>query len=792
MHNTANGTNAAHTVRDAARQYLARGWCPVPIPHGQKRPALKRWQQLDRATLNLENLFPSNWLNVGVLLGEPSGGFVDLDLDCVEARTAAAALAPETECVWGRASAPNSHRGYVVSEPPAKATDGWNDPLLSGKGARLLELRSTGGQTVVPPSLLPGDEATGKVQEPCVWDSAGEPAKVDLADLRAAIDRVAAAALLGRYWPTGNRHDCALALSGGLLRAGWAREQVSAFVRTVCAVAGDEEVTDRVRAAEDTAERMRKGDNATGWPRLASLLGEHGTTIVRAAAQWCGNKSLDLFTTPQTRDQLAPPKPPAPVAPVPEYQPFPVEALPNGLREYVTELAASVGADPAFAALPALTVVGAAAGASVTVSPKRGFAECPALWICTIGDSGTGKSPALKPTASAAFAINGQLKKAYQREMGAFAKAMEEWTAKEEGKRGKKPAKPVRAYFAVIDTTIERLAEMLGDSPRGIAVIRDELSAWFGSFARYKGKAGGSDLPNWLSMYDAGPLSYHRRTGEPRDVEVDRAYVAVCGGTQPDVLKAILSDESFIHSGLAARLMFAMPPKRCPRWADAVLSVETETRFRKLLDRLRAIEFAKGEDPAQLTLTDAAKARFVRLNNEFAERAESLDGGAMAAALPKAIRFALRLALVWHLAAEADAGCDPLASPVGDEAMAAGETLARWLIAEAERVYAVVAESPERRGVRKLVELIRRKGGRIRPRDLQRSNSSSYPKAADARLALEQLASAGFGEWQDDPPNENGGPPSESFVLCEPDTRHPTEPDTAADGGGSGAPDAST
>ena len=112
-----------------------------------------------------------------------------------------------------------------------------------------------------------------------------------------------------------------------------------------------------------------------------------------------------------------PAAPPAP--PVPAYRPFPVEALPPVLREFVEEVAASVPCDPAFAALPALAAAGAAVGGALVVSPKRGFAEPPILWLCTVGDSGTGKSPAAKPAADLVFRIDSRLKAEYQ---AAYAK----------------------------------------------------------------------------------------------------------------------------------------------------------------------------------------------------------------------------------------------------------------------------------------------------------------------------------------------------------------------------------
>jgi hypothetical protein len=68
--------------------------------------------------------------------------------------------------------------------------------------------------------------------------------------------------------------------------------------------------------------------------------------------------------------------------------------------------------------------------------------------------------------------------------------------------------------------------------------------------------------------------------------------------------------------------------------------------------------------------------------------------------LPKAVRFALRLALVWHAVNEAAHGRDPALKCINDDAMEPGETLARWLVGEAERVYGTVAETTTDRNTR--------------------------------------------------------------------------------------------
>jgi hypothetical protein len=81
----------------------------------------------------------------------------------------------------------------------------------------------------------------------------------------------AAAEFLAGHWPEGNRNNAAGALAGGLLRAGWAVETVEHFVEAVAEEAGDDESHKRVERVGETAEKIKNGEKATGFPKLAQL-----------------------------------------------------------------------------------------------------------------------------------------------------------------------------------------------------------------------------------------------------------------------------------------------------------------------------------------------------------------------------------------------------------------------------------------------------------------------------------------------------------------------------------------
>jgi hypothetical protein len=248
----------------------------VPVPYEAKGATAKGWNETEVTAENLDQHFPLDkpW-NIGLLLGAPSGGLVDVDLDAPEALAAADLLLPGTERIHGRPGNPRSHRWYVVDDPPAKATT----PFKDLKGAVLVEVRSTGGQTLVPPSTHPS-------REQYVWDAEAEPTRLNTTDLLAGAGKVAAAALLARHWPReGGRQDAALALAGGLARAGWSPGAVETFIRAVATAAGDEETSKRADVVPRTSERVVGDQPVTGWPTLAGAVGED---VVLRVCQWLG------------------------------------------------------------------------------------------------------------------------------------------------------------------------------------------------------------------------------------------------------------------------------------------------------------------------------------------------------------------------------------------------------------------------------------------------------------------------------------------------------------------------
>lgn len=165
---------------------MKRGWAPTPVRPRSKVPLLEAWPQRRLGEGDL-HLFAGD-LNLGLVLGEAGGALVDVDCDWPEAAALAPDVLPVTALVHGRAGSRRSHYWYRSAAPTAVFR--LPEPrVLHGRKSVVVELRSTGLMTVVPPSTHPSGEAL-------LWEHWGEPAAARPGALRAAVGRLAAAALL--------------------------------------------------------------------------------------------------------------------------------------------------------------------------------------------------------------------------------------------------------------------------------------------------------------------------------------------------------------------------------------------------------------------------------------------------------------------------------------------------------------------------------------------------------------------------------------------------------------------
>ena len=560
-----------HALRAAARTAYRNGWMPLPVPARSKNPNRKGWQDERLTDEEIDAHFASDELNLGVLLGEPSNGLTDVDLDCPEAVAVAAVLLPPTGAVFGRPARPSSHWLYCVAGE--LTTRKHQDPLAGGERAMLVELRFTGTQTLFPPSIHPSGELIA-------WDRDDLPAQVAAAELRQAVDSVAAATLLARHWPTGSRHDAALALAGGLLRAGWATDEIEQFLTAIALAAGDDDLRDRLKAILSSVDAIRAGNPTTGWPRLVRLIDDR---IVSRVREWLGihgrsgaasNSSYEEFTSTSAET----PEQAARAIPVP---PFPLEVFPPRFRQYIERGAASVGCPPDLVAVPFLGYAAAAIGKTRVIRIKRGWVQRPILWMGVVAVSGDGKSPADSYARAALDELQARADERYQEQLERYKLALAQWKDSDRKPRGEEPAPPLYEHWYSTDATVESLAPMLRHNT-GLALACDELVAWARGCNQFK--KGGNDRQKYLEIWNGRPLKVDRKTQGV--IFVKEPVLCIVGGIQPERLRE-MTNEASVHDGLLPRYLWAYPDVPLSEWSWEESEVDDLPWMIDLFARLR-------------------------------------------------------------------------------------------------------------------------------------------------------------------------------------------------------------
>lgn len=263
---------------DYATQYHERGFIPVPVEFGGKRPLSKDWQRTTLSDVDLR-LYENDAANVGILLGDASGGLVDIDIDSPLALAIADRYLPDTGMVFGRDSKPNSHWVYTVKE--AGATMRLQSRALNGE--TLIEYRANGCQTVFPPSVHPSGEVLQFTS-----GELGKPAFVTSDELKCAAKAIAAVCVLAEQWTEGSRQDKTMALAGWLLKQQWPLEHVKHLLASICIASGDTaSLSQRLSAADTTYEKLSFNPDAhiTGFTRLKELIGD---TAIDEISGWLG------------------------------------------------------------------------------------------------------------------------------------------------------------------------------------------------------------------------------------------------------------------------------------------------------------------------------------------------------------------------------------------------------------------------------------------------------------------------------------------------------------------------
>ena len=256
--------------------------------------------------------------------------------------------------------------------------------------------------------------------------------------------------------------------------------------------------------------------------------------------------------------------------PLPVVESLSETLLPAPLAGWLADVAERTQAPIEYAAAPALVALGALIGRAVGILPKRhdDWLVVPNLWGADIGRPGLMKSPlineAMKPlrrlgqlaserferekaTASAEADVLKIRVQSTQDEIKAALKKNGDVASLQSNLavlKSKLETRCTERRYVTNDGTVEKIGELLNENPRGLLLLRDEISGFLRGLDR-PGHEG--DREFYLEAWNGTGQFTYDRIGRGT-LHVDALTLSIFGSIQPAKLQGYVSRA--IHNGV--------------------------------------------------------------------------------------------------------------------------------------------------------------------------------------------------------------------------------------------------
>ncbi|BBL59334.1 DUF3987 domain-containing protein [Methylomonas koyamae] len=444
------------------------------------------------------------------------------------------------------------------------------------------------------------------------------------------------------------------------------------------------------------------------------VLQQRGADAVREALVTLQDIATATVATPATDGDHPWPKPQPLTAKI-EPEAYPLDALPDTIREAVEEVAAFVKAPLPLVAGSALGALSLAIQAHCDIKRAERLSGPVGLFMLSIADSGERKT-----TCDGFFTSAIRQYEAEQAELAApllkdYAAELSAWTAEREGllaaikdavKRDKptqkhrddlkelehaKPEPPRIPRLILGDETPENLAYTLAKKWPAAGVVSSEAGVVFGAHGMGKDSVM-RNLALLNTLWDGGALSIGRRSSESFTVKDARLTVAL--QIQEATLRAFFDKSGALArgTGFLARFLvawpestqgnrpFTDPPDTWPKLA------RFHQRITEILNTPAPINEQGGLNPVMLSFTPAAKAAWIAFHDAI--EAELKSGGELydvRDVASKTADNAARLAVLFH------GFTNGIGGAVDVDSFDGASSIAAWHLSESRRFFGELA-----------------------------------------------------------------------------------------------------
>ncbi len=304
------------------------------------------------------------------------------------------------------------------------------------------------------------------------------------------------------------------------------------------------------------------------------------------------------------------------------------------IQDLILKIAEAYSINPEPVAVSMLSILSAAIGNTVRVSPKEGWEEPVFIWSMITGDSGSGKTPFASMLLKPVYVLQGQARQLLSQGTGA---AFDEQNKLE-----------LQPQYLVSDTTIEALSVVLNNNPRGVIAYFDELAGFIKSHDKY---SRGNDRQKYLELWSCQPWQVNR-IGRA-SIYVKDTGLSIGGGIQLSIIPNVF-DKFSMEDGLLPRFLFSLV-KDNVKYSPSAVTAEDMAVWNDLVISCYRIPVQKDHNghviPTVLRLTADAHQIFGEFTSEYRKKGYYAPNKSIKVFLPKLISYALRIAGILHVMA---------------------------------------------------------------------------------------------------------------------------------------------
>lgn len=409
---------------------------------------------------------------------------------------------------------------------------------------------------------------------------------------------------------------------------------------------------------------------------------------------------------------------------------FPVDVLPETLRDYVKSVSEFVQVSADMVAVYMLSVLSLCLqGKAVISHMNTQHTETLNLYIAVIAKPAERKtgvySLLMKPVVEYEKNKNESLKReinAYKDKKRTLEKQLEKHMNKGDLNNVQKVRKDLEdlvpitnVRYNVTDATSEALASYMEENGGRMGILTAEGGIFETIAGRYSNGVPNMDL--YLNAYDGSPVSILRRSG---DIRLDNPLLTMGFLVQHDVIQGVLNNTAFVGRGFVQRFLLAFPQSKVGerKAIGKDLNIPAQKKYNELIEKLLKMEYPEKSIPV-LGMDEQACALFEEFFNgiekELKQEGKLYSSPALAEWGGKLCGKVLRIAGILHLCSHS------IKERINKETVYSAALIANYFIHHSKHAFEVMGAAENNQNALYIISKLREKGQPILTlRELQR------------------------------------------------------------------------